>query len=42
MYRMRKNVLPGSTAQTIRDIKVNFIPNESPSKTGCRSISGHS
>jgi hypothetical protein len=32
----------GGTAQTARDIKVNFIPNESLSKTGFSSITGHS
>jgi len=29
------------TAQTPRDIKVNLILNESPSKTGFRSITVH-
>jgi hypothetical protein len=40
---MQKNIFSGGgEAQTLIDTKVNFIPNESPSKTAFRSITGHS
>ena len=40
---MRKNVFSGGDkAQTLIDIIVNFIPNESSSKTGFMNITGQS
>ncbi len=38
--RVVHNILLESTAQTLRDIRANFIRNERPSKTGLRSMSG--
>ncbi len=38
MYRVGNKIIPGDTAQTARDIKVNFILNESLSKTAFMSI----
>ena len=38
MYRVRNIIFPGGTAQTINDIKLNFMPNESSLKMGYMSL----
>ena len=38
MYRIGNNIFPGDTAQTINDIKLSFMTNESPLKMGYMSI----